>query len=740
MIQLIRRYTHWLHTQWPAGQVEPLPVVDEQFRSTVPGVFIVGDLTGIPLLKFALDSGARAVGTLAAEHEFLAESRKKPGGTVDVAIIGGGVSGYAAAVECKQRSLSFVVIESARPLSTLFNFPIAKPIYTYPHEMIPEGALQVSADLKESLIEELEEQIAREEITTLEGRVETIQKTGSVFRLQLEGQDESIHASRVVVAIGRSGDYRTLGVPGEQLDKVTNRLYDPKDFAGLDVLVVGGGDSAVETAAVLAECGARVTLSYRKPELSRPKSENIDRFASLLVDPIAQLTAVMPSVVKQIRETEAVLVDGEGNSRAIPNNAVFTMIGREPPLDFFRRNQMRIAGEWTAAGLIGGGLFLLFCIGMYLWKASGNPLSTLFVERQWFPFNLGSTLSGADRTSIIGVIALSMMTPAFYYGLLYSLVVTGFGIRRIRRRRTPYITAQTWTLIAIQVIPLFILPSILFPWMGHNGWLPAWFENAFFPVADYDPHGREYWRASGFILAWPLFIYNVFTNQPLWAWLAVSFVQTFVLIPWMIYYWGKGVYCGWICSCGALAETLGDDHRTKMPHGPFWNRLNMAGQAILAFAFVILALRVLSWMGAPIVGGVSWTLQEPIYKYAIDVTLSSILGVGLYFWYSGRVWCRFFCPLAALMHIYARFSRFRILAEKKKCISCNVCTTVCHQGIDVMSFANKGAPMNDPECVRCSACVYSCPTGVLSFGQVDRTGEVIHRDTTGASPVRMREG
>ena len=91
------------------------------------------------------------------------------------------------------------------------------------------------------------------------------------------------------------------------------------------------------------------------------------------------------------------------------------------------------------------------------------------------------------------------------------------------------------------------------------------------------------------------------------------------------------------------------------------------------------------------------------------------------------------------MHIYARFSQFRILAEKKKCISCNVCTSVCHQGIDIMNFANKGLPMEDPECVRCSACVQSCPTGVLSFGRVDRAGNELGRDRLLASPVQIRE-
>ena len=125
----------------------------------------------------------------------------------------------------------------------------------------------------------------------------------------------------------------------------------------------------------------------------------------------------------------------------------------------------------------------------------------------------------------------------------------------------------------------------------------------------------------------------------------------------------------------------------------------------------------------------------------VDVFLAGIVGVGLYFWFSGRVWCRFACPLAALMHVYARFTRFRIFAEKSKCISCNVCTSVCHQGIDVMSFANKGLPMEDPQCVRCSACVQMCPTGVLSFGRYDSKGARLPvLDRLPASPVQMAEG
>jgi polyferredoxin len=205
-----------------------------------------------------------------------------------------------------------------------------------------------------------------------------------------------------------------------------------------------------------------------------------------------------------------------------------------------------------------------------------------------------------------------------------------------------------------------------------------------------------------------------------------------------------------VCSCGALAETLGDRHRQKMPHGPLWNRVNMVGQVILGLALLMFLLRIVGWMAPGSgVGQASAQLFRQLlsgfapfgiqlnYWHAVDVFLAGILGVGLYFWASGRVWCRFACPLAALMHVYARFSKLRIFAEKSKCISCNVCTSVCHQGIDIMNFANKGTPMQDPECVRCSACVQMCPTGTLASGASPATA--CRPRHLPASPVRSRE-
>jgi ferredoxin len=394
---------------------------------------------------------------------------------------------------------------------------------------------------------------------------------------------------------------------------------------------------------------------------------------------------------------------------------------------------------------------MLFCIWLYNWK-SGGFFGKLWYEHGWFPTNLDRLADWTQNPgSLPAVIAISAAGPAFWYTLAYSLVVVIFGVRRIGRRRTPYITVQTLTLMAIQVVPLFLLPELLLPWVDAHGWLPRGIADALFPEVTYG-HGREFWRAYGFILAWPLNVYNVFTAEPLPAWLWISGIQTLCLIPLGIWFFGKGVYCGWICSCGALAETLGDGYRRKMPHGPRWNRLNMLGQGVLLVAVLLLLLRVAGWL-LPDLGwlgranevakdgaGTGGVFRLLNYKWTVDVLLAGVLGYGLYFWFSGRMWCRFACPLAALMHVYARFSRFRILADKKKCISCNVCTSVCHQGIDVMNFANKGLPMQDPECVRCSACVQSCPTGVLEFGQVNGKGEVVARDRLAASPVRMREG
>ncbi|MCI0481006.1 MAG: NAD(P)-binding domain-containing protein, partial [Candidatus Dadabacteria bacterium] len=247
MFGLIKRYTRWLHTQWPAGIVEKLPDVKEDYSTNVPGLYIAGDLTGIPLLKFSSDSGARAVMNILRDEGFL-KSREalRDGGILDLVIVGAGVSGMAAALEAKRNGLRFEILEATEPFSTIVNFPRGKPIYTYPTDMVPAGDLQFTKDVKEPLVEEIKEETLGRGIQPKIQRVEKVVNRGGFIEVVIPGSG-SLKALRVIVGIGRSGNFRMLGVPGEDKDKVFNRLHDPKDYEGKNVLVVGGGDSALET-------------------------------------------------------------------------------------------------------------------------------------------------------------------------------------------------------------------------------------------------------------------------------------------------------------------------------------------------------------------------------------------------------------------------------------------------------------------------------------------------------------
>ena len=748
MANPIQRYYTWLHGKWPAGGVEKGPDVKEDGTTELKGVRVVGDLTGVPLLKFSADTGAKAVLGILQESDFKVGAGDDRG-IYDLAIIGAGVSGLSAAIEAKKAGLNFVIYEADEPFSTIHNFPRKKPIYTYPTEMQQAGELTFKSDVKEDLLAELKAQQDAHAISTTRAKAANITREGGLLTINFT-EGAPAKAQRVIVAIGRTGNFRKLNVPGEGMDKVSNRLIDAGEHRDQEVLVVGGGDSALEAAISLCEEGAHVSLSYRKKEFSRAKPDNVARIEELA--DAGRLSLHLGTNVQEINEGHVVLCGDDNEDCLIDNDYVFTLIGREPPLDFFRKSDIHVTGDWTAKSWLGLSAFLALMAFLYHLKAyktflgiENSNLWQIFAHKKWFPFNI--PVIGGEGGLLYTFLNAARNDPGFTFALIYTTVIVVFGVRRMRRRKTPYVKLQTSTLMAVQVIPLFILPYLLFPYLYYhgvftNGGFGEWFGMTFLS----DGQGGapdQFWRAFGFILAWPLFIYNIFTEAPIWGWIVFGFIQTFVVIPLIVWRWGKGAYCGWICSCGAMAETLGDQHRHKMPHGSKWNKANMIGQWILAIAFVLLALRIVGWVTPwegfdKAIAGFIDKNELLSYKVLIDLWLAGAIGYGLYFHLSGRVWCRFACPLAALMHIYARFSQFRIFAEKKKCISCNVCTSVCHQGIDIMNFANKGLPMEDPECVRCSACVQSCPTGVLSFGRLDAAGNP-RLDKLAASPVRMSE-
>lgn len=742
------RYARWLHTGFPAGGIEPRPEVGAEGATNLPGVRIAGDLLGTPLLKLAVDSGARAARAVARELEGAAVRE----GLVDVAIVGAGPAGVSAALEAKAHGLRCALIDARAAFATIHDFPTGKPIFLYPTGFAPESRLRLEGDNRERLLDSLARELEAASLEVRHARLHALERRDGEIVLRDSDGTEIARARRVILALGRSGDPRRLGIPGETLPHVRHRFHDPAAHRARCVVVVGGGDAAVEAAIAIARAGGEPTLVHRGQALTRPKRENLDTLLGLAgagrveLRLGAHLRSIEPGAV-------AIAHGAEVETRTADD--VLILVGTESAVPLLQRLGVRIEGVRTASTWVATLLALALTAFVYAWK-SGGALTTAFRERGLFPFGLGEAIVGDANGAFARVLALTLDEPGFHYAFAYSLAVLGFGIRRIARTPTPYVRRQTLVLGLVQWIPLFIVPYLLLPWLGRIGAFDHGagraFADAFFPVVDYG-HGREYWRAFGFVLAFPLFVWNVLTSKPSAAWLALSFVQTFVIIPWIVRRYGKGAYCGFLCSCGALAETLGDAHRSKMPHGPVWNRLNLLGQGVLAAAFGLLGLRLVAWLspsarlfGRP-VRRLSYELLQDAhlfavnvdYAHVVDFTMAGVLGLGLYVGFSGRTWCRFACPLAALMNVYARaFTRFRIFTDASRCIACNACTTVCHQGIDVMHFATRGEPMDDPQCVRCSACVAACPTAALTLGHLAADGTP-RPDALESSLVRLRE-
>ncbi|MBU2492872.1 MAG: NAD(P)-binding domain-containing protein [Bacteroidetes bacterium] len=800
---IISKYFSWLQKDNPVGEVEKYPEIDSNGETSVKGIYIIGDLTGIPLLKLAAESGKKIINILLENSDLKKlKEENKLDEIYDVIIIGAGPGGIAAGLEASKHNLKFRILESAQKFNTINNFPKGKPIFAEPNDFIQKSELKIDDGTKESLLNNLENQIKNIDLPVDEGvTADTIKKVGNHFLITTNSG--SYKTFKVVLAIGKSGNARMLNIPGENLGKVYNRLFDPADTTDHKVLIVGGGDTALETAYASAEYAESVTISYRKNSFSRPKDGNLEKLKEL--ETSGKVKILLETNVKEIKENSVLLLEKNGNEIEIENTLVFSMIGKELPVDFFKRSNIKMEGELNLTLKLQFVLLILVSGIIYFGKSSadfykhffdksegwGDLISYLFKGEFWYKFItlpgvLVSTLSSDSVriwsvtkyinasvaylsftcAVILGIYLLAKFlkdnfnsftfdwktfkyfyfifigiffavvffgsryfginlfekSQSFYYTGLYSLTILIFGLRRIYVKPTKYIKLQTWSLIIIQALPLFILPEIILPWLGSLGALGT--ENGFIFTQVFPK--ESYWRAYGFILAWPLNFSNLYNGSITSFWLLFSLFQTFLFIPFIVYRWGKGAYCGWICSCGAMAETLGDEYRTLAPHGPKAKKWENFGQWALLAAFIITGLKLISILyniEIPVINEKISHASDFLHKFyylGIDVIFAGVLGVGVYFFLSGRVWCRFGCPLAALMHIYSRFSRYRIFSEKKKCISCNICTKVCHMGIDVMNYANKGIPMNDVECVRCSACVVNCPTQVLSFGSLPK--------------------
>ncbi|MFI4867158.1 MAG: NAD(P)-binding domain-containing protein [Steroidobacterales bacterium] len=303
-----------------------IPMLTPSFETNVPGIYIAGELGGMGLIRNAITQGRQAV-------ESIAKAQRRVPGRPDVLIIGAGPSGFAAALTAKSIGLTHLVLEQESLGGCVFQYPRAKLVMTHPVELPLVGRMHFKTVSKEQLLEFWVKACEQQQlnIKTLQ-HVTKIEPDAQGFVVRTE--NAAYPASTVLLTIGRRGTPRKLGVAGEELPKVVYRLIDPEQYRGLQVLVVGGGDSALEAAASIAEVpDSYVTLSYRGDAFTRAKPRNRQRVAD--ATSAGKLQVLLGSVVKSIRP-EWVQLLHDKRELTLPNDAVIVNAGGVLPNDFLR--------------------------------------------------------------------------------------------------------------------------------------------------------------------------------------------------------------------------------------------------------------------------------------------------------------------------------------------------------------------------------------------------------------------
>jgi thioredoxin reductase (NADPH) len=317
-----------------------IPVLSPSFETTVAGIFVAGELGGMGLIKNALEQGRQAV-------DSIVRSRPRRKDTLDLAIVGAGPAGFAASLAAKQKNLRFVTIEQDSLGGCVFQYPRAKLVMTSPAELPIIGKMQFSHTSKEDLLKFWldAERKAGLKINYRE-RVESIQKLDDGSFAVKTGK-QTYRTSSVLLAIGRRGTPRKLGVPGEELPKVVYRLLEPEQYQGQSVLIVGGGDSALEAAASISDVDAtQVALSYRGAAFDRAKPKNRQRVAE--ANKKGRLKVLLGSNVQQIAK-ESVVVDLQGKPMEMRNDAVIVSAGGVLPTEFLKSVGIEVATKYGTA-------------------------------------------------------------------------------------------------------------------------------------------------------------------------------------------------------------------------------------------------------------------------------------------------------------------------------------------------------------------------------------------------------
>jgi len=689
----------------PEPSYPRLPLVDDAGRSNITGLYVVGEVGGVPLIKLGLNQGAEVADRLHAELG--ASNTDKD--LYDVVIVGTGSAGLAAALRCHELGMRYVALDANRMAMTVVNMYKGKWLFAEPVNTPLKSNLWFEECDRETLLERWRRQVEETGLHVHEHeKVTDIQRVDGGFTVTSE--KTSYRTRRVVLAVGKAGNPRKAGVPGEleHAAKVHHSLADPAEHTGRNVLVYGGGDVAAEAA--LALCGTnRVALVTIDREFVFPKKRNVD--ALRREEKAGRLKIFMASRLKRIEAGAVTFTDGSGQEQTITNDVVFEMIGAELPLAFFKKVGIKLEGtwdvkRWLTLAAVAVGVYSLYALKKFPETPYSWPFYHL-IPREGFAETVRSMFQVAfspfawifTREAYDSILATTWFQTGYLYSLTYTIVMLVFGVQAFRRwsgiaRDNRYQKWRYTSLIAFQ-IGFFLIANV---------------------VAVQALSVQHAWRAWGLYQPWPLF-FNTFnwwnSSDPravLYGFVGAGLVGTFVGIPWLSHKHGKR-FCTWICGCGGLAETLGDRWRHQSPKGSRSRAWEFQATVVLVAAAVVTLITVGAFHTR---ADNAWAKA---YAYIVDFWLVAVIPVALYPFFGGKVWCRYWCPLAAWNQVLAAWYGRLKITSNDKCITCGLCSRHCQVGVDVMAFAKNQEPFDNrnSSCIHCGICIDVCPMDVLEF-------------------------
>jgi thioredoxin reductase/Pyruvate/2-oxoacid:ferredoxin oxidoreductase delta subunit len=317
-----------------------IPHVDPNFETNVPGIFIAGELGGMGLIRNAVEQGRQAMDAISKKP------RSDDPQRLDVLIVGAGPSGFSASLGAMQHKLRFVTIEQETLGGTVSHYPRGKVVMTQPAVLPIVGKVQFRETTKEALMEFWEKIVADTGLrVNCQERMESIVPDADGFTVNTSRG--KYRTRNVLLAIGRRGTPRKLGIPGEELAKVVYRLIDPEQYRTSKILVVGGGDSALEAATSIAEQpDSQVTLAYRSGAFSRAKEKNRQRVEAMAAE--GRLRVLLKTNPLEITP-DRVILEQEGERLEIDNDAVIVSAGGILPTGMLKEMGIEISTKFGTA-------------------------------------------------------------------------------------------------------------------------------------------------------------------------------------------------------------------------------------------------------------------------------------------------------------------------------------------------------------------------------------------------------